>query len=425
MQDSTHTGTTFIENFVSMGLIQVANLVFPLITFPYLVRILGIERYGLITFAQSYIQYFLIITDYGFALSAARDISVHKDNQDKRSHILSAVLYTKLLLAGCCFLFLVLTLITVPRFHEARLVYILSFGVVIGDILFPTWFFQAVERMKYVTALNISIKSFFLIMVFIFVRTSEDYIYVPLFNSLGYLCVGLISMYLLKHTFHVTLSFPNFSLIRQQLTAGSYIFVSMLSINFCSTTNSFVLGFLVGNVAVGYYAGAEKIILAALALFYPLFQSTYPHIVRTMSENAREGLRKVRKLYFLTVPVSVTLFLVVFLFADRIVYLVLGSKYDASITVLRILSPLLLITTSSYVFANMTMLPLKKDKHFLGVYASGAVVNLVCLFVLLKVYVLGAPGAAICSLITQVYTACLMYYLLRRSGIRIYPSWAS
>ena len=215
------------ENFLSLSGLQAVNYLLPLITLPYLVRVLGPEKFGLIVFAQSFIEYFIILTDYGFNLSATREISIHRNNKEKVCEIFSSVMTVKFLLGTLSFIILALILIFIPKFRNDQLIYLFTFGMVLGNILFPVWFFQGMERMKYITILNIIAKGIFTVCIFIFIRKMADYPYVPLINSMGFLVAGGLSLRIVSKDFGIKFILPSFEAIKHQLKAVSYTHLTL------------------------------------------------------------------------------------------------------------------------------------------------------------------------------------------------------
>lgn len=408
-----------VENFSSLSLLQVANYILPLVTLPYLVRVLGPEKYGLIAFARAFIQYFIILESYGFDLSATREISINREDKDKVTEIFSSVIAIKITLMVISFLVLSSLVFTIPKLKNDWLIYFLTFGMVVGQTIFPVWFFQGMERMKYITFLNITAKLIFTISIFIFIRKTQHYIYVPLINSLGFLIVGALALWIVHKDFKIRFILPNFKSIKHQLKEGWHIFISKVSISLYTTSNTFILGLLTNNIIVGYYAAGEKIIRALIQLFEPLFQAAYPYISRIVTESRIRALNNLKKLFSLSFFVSFAIFIPVFIFSKNIVKIVLGNNFLESVIIIRIFSPLLIIIPAAYIMANLCLLPFKLDKYFSKIYILGGIINIVLLILLLGVFGLAGCGAALANLITETILTLMLYLVLRKHNIKI------
>ena len=186
---------TLIANFSYLSLLQMASYAFPFITMPYLARVIGVEGFGKIAFASALMLWFITIADWGFNYTATRDVAKNRDNKEKISEIFSNVFWARILLMFLSFILLSFCILLVPKFRENMAVIFLSFLMIPGHIMFPDWFFQAMERMKYITILNVLSKTLFTIAVFLFIKEKSDYILQPLFTSLGFMLSGVIAMY--------------------------------------------------------------------------------------------------------------------------------------------------------------------------------------------------------------------------------------
>lgn len=404
---------TVLDNFFSLSLLEVSNSVLPLITLPYLVRILGPEKYGLICFAQSFMVFFNILTDYGFSLSATREITIHRADRHRISEIFIAVMIAKMLLLTGSFLIMCLVVWCIPKFQINWPLYLSSFGVVVGQALFPVWFFQGMERMRYITFLNILAKLVFTIAVFIFVKTGHDYLYVPILSSAGFLLAGVLGIWMVFDNFKIQLIFPGFDIVKYHLKEGWHIFISMVSINLYTTNNSFVLGLFTNNTFVGYYSAAEKIIRGIRQMIMPITKAVYPYSCNLASQSKGRALHFTRKMLVVVGGMSFVVSLIVCIFANVIVSIVLGNKYQESGIVLRILAFLPFILVLSNIFGIQTMLAFNLKKVFSSIIVSAGAINLLILLALTYKY--NYIGTAISALTSELLVMSLMLgYLLKK-----------
>lgn len=323
---------TLTENFFSLAVLQGANYLLPLITLPYLVRVLGPEKYGLVMFAQAFLQYFVILTDYGFNLSATREISLHREDKQKVSEIFSAVFLIKFLLLLLSLGILLLVVFSFNKFEAEWKLYFVTFGIVMGNVLFPIWFFQGMERMKFVTVLNITAKLIFTVLIFVFIREVSDYILVPLFNGLGFFVAGLISLWLAFRRFGIRWRRVSLPVIVYHLKDSFHFFFSRVSLSLYTVTNTFVLGLFTNDILVGYYAAADKLIKAVESLTHPAVQSIYPYMSRT------RNIKLYKRVLSVVVAGSVLVSATIFIFGDAIANLILGSKFEYSHYILKLFS---------------------------------------------------------------------------------------
>jgi PST family polysaccharide transporter len=309
--------------------LQGANLILPLITFPYLVRVLGVEKFGLVAFALATVTYFEILTDYGFDLSATRQVSIHRDDREKLSSIFSAVLTIKGLLSLISLVLLSALVFSFPKFSDFFLIYFLTFGRVIGKILFPVWFFQGTERMRISTTLNILAKVIFTGAIFLFVKDTNDYLLVPVFNSSGFIVAGIIALIQIR-SFGVRFTFQPIAVLKEQLYDGWHIFLSRIYVNIYTTTNTFLLGVMTNNIIVGYYAIAAKIIEAIDSVFIPPNSALYPYMSKLYHDNKAKFYRLVDRMKLVYLAAAVLLCVTSLLLGKIFIEIVNGS-FDANI----------------------------------------------------------------------------------------------
>ena len=401
-----------LSNFVSLSVLQGANYLLPLITLPYLVRVLGADKFGLISFAQAFVQYFVIITDYGFNLSATREISINRDNLEKISEIFSSVMIIKtgllvitMAIMGSCVLFW-------GRFAQDWPVYWLTFGMVLGQVMFPAWFFQGMERMKYITFLNVLAKTIFTVAVFVFVKEQSDYLFVPALTSLGFIISGIASLVVIRRMFGIGFSLQRLTTLKYHLSRGWHIFASQLSISLFSNTNTVILGLFANNTMVGYYAAAEKVMRALAMLQVPVTGAIYPYMAQKIKTNSVAAMSELRKIIKFGSILYGVLLTFVFICADWIIRLLYSSSMDASVNLLRIIAFVPLTIFLNNIFGTQIMLNTNREKQFFKVLFSGGVIN-VCLASILSSFYMDV-GAAVALLLVEVYVMVGMFLYVHK-----------
>lgn len=318
------------ENSIAIALTQIVSYVIPLVSLPYLSRVLGVEKFGLVFWAQSLIMYFVLLTDYGFNFSAVREISINRDNKQKISDIFNAVMCVKFILIGICFFILTALILLVPKFRAEWLLFYLSFFLVIGYSIYPIWYFQGIEHMKYVTFLNIISKLTFLIFIFLFVKLPGDYLLVAILNSLGFIISGLIGIFCAVKRFDLKLERPKLSLVRYEFIHSFEFFLAKASETFYTNTNSFCLGLVANPMLVGYYVAAEKILQAIHGLTAPIGVSLYPYISKS------KNVSLYKKIFYPSLLLILLICITVYFIAPNLIEIFYGKDMLPAYKTLRI-----------------------------------------------------------------------------------------
>lgn len=334
---NTEDKKRLLLNFFSLSVLQAFTYVLPLFTLPYLVRVLGIEKFGLIMFAQSFIMFFNIFIDYGFNFSATREISINRNDKKKITEIFSSVMVIKFLSIVLTFIILSIIVFSFKKFSNDWGLYYLTFLWVVGQALFPVWYFQGLEEMKYITIVNISSKILFTITIFIFIQDETDYMLVPLLNGLGFLIGGLISLYIIFKKFNQPIEFKNLQ-IEKHLKSGFHVFLSISSSTILSAAPILLIGTFLDYTIAGYYSAFEKLVLAIKKFFYIINQTFFPRLSKIYIEDKQKYQQMWKKLSFFTIYSSVFLYIVLIFIAKFFIKYYLGENFLEQINIFYILS---------------------------------------------------------------------------------------
>lgn len=271
---------TLIQNFSYLSALQIFNMLLPLITYPYLIRVLGAEQYGLVIYAQVISAYFGILIDFGFRLSTTKDISIFRDDKSKLSEIISSVLTIKLILWIFSLGILFLMVYLIPGFKNEKLLFLFSFAICFNELLFPQWYFQGIEKMKYITIINLTARLIFLALIFIVVKSQSDYLFVPLLNGVGAFIGGLIGLYVIFVKDKLKFRMQPFKNLWFYLRQSSPLFGSYAIISVKDRFNVIFIGSSLGMKEVAIYDLAIKIMGLFMQPIEIVNSTVYPKIAK-------------------------------------------------------------------------------------------------------------------------------------------------
>lgn len=369
---------TVKSNFLSLSVLQILNMFLPLLILPFLVRKLGLENFGLLIFSQVFIAYFNLIIDYGFNISATREISTHKDDKEYVSKVFFSVFFIKIFLLLISTILITIIIFSFELFKENYLLHYISFSMIIGQMLFPVWYFQGIENMKMIAILNVIIKAIYTIMIFLFISSSEDLLYVAGFNSASFILVGIIAFFMAsKNLNFVSL---DYNYIKSFFKESTTIFVSNFFSSMYSISNSFLLGIFTNNTLVGIYGSFEKIITALKSLYFPLYQALFPYVSR------QEDKKAIIKKLFLPMGLSGFMMMIIFYsfseFFINLLYsneeLIKNINYFEYMTII----PLLASINMLFNFLYLNSMKMYKERMYTMIIAG--IINFVIVIILLS-----------------------------------------
>lgn len=409
------SGSKLRNNIVALFILQGANYILPLITLPYLLRVLGPENFGRVGFAQAFIAYFIVLTDYGFNLSATRTVAQIRSDKDLLSRFVSTVIVIKSVLMLFGFLAMLAIIWSVPEWREDWALYSLAYLSVLGGVLFPVWLFQGIEQMRYITILSISARVLVVIAIFTLVQQSSDYRLAATIQALSGVASGLLALMILPRLVSLHWVWPEMADIRHAVKDGWHLFVSNVAINLYTSSNIFFLGLLANPTVVGYFSAAEKLVKAIQGLVGPVSQAVYPLVAALKARSPESALDFIVKLLTFQSAATLAISIGLFLLAGPIVHLLFGTTYEPSIALLQWMAPLPFLIGISNVFGIHTMLNFDMKAWFSLIVSISGLLNILLIFLLVPS--LGAKGSAISVLLTETTVMALMAISLWRRGL--------
>ena len=414
---TTHYREKLLSNFAALGIIQGTNYLLPILVMPFVLKKIGADGFGEVAVAQGVMTYFMTIADYGFNLTATRDVSNNRNNRNIISKIFCAVLMTRLLVCILLFLILGVALFLVPYLHTYSLLYLLAFTSVIGQSILMNWLFQGIEQMKFITYLTLLARLIFVILVFVFIRTKADNIYFIFFTGVGNILAGAVSIIAAVRLLKLKIVMPSAGELKEELRKGWHITVANLAVSSYTNINILLLLLFTNDTAVGYYSIADKLIMAARQVLAVYFQAIYPQVCR-LAQNTRQEIIQFFKRYYLPFLGAIFLgCLVLFIFPQPIAGFFIKGHQSLTAEYLRIMAFVPLIICLNIPFYQL-LIARNEKKRLMKVFISVTVINVVLNMFLAKAY--GAIGTSLVVLITEfLITTALIYELAMMSGLRL------
>lgn len=383
-----------ISNYIYLLLIQGTNFILPLITFPYLVRILGLEKYGTVMIASSLVVFLNIMVDFGFNISATREVSIIRNDKEKLSKLFWNVITVKFLVLIFSFLFLLFLVSFIDKFKSEYLVYLFSFGIVLGQNIFPAWFFQGIERMKVITIINVSAKVIFTISLFIFIKSKSEYLYVPILNSMGFIIAGIVGFVIsLKY---VNFKKPSISIMKGFLNENKNLIASNFATSIYTSGNTFILGMIGGEIIAGVYSSMEKLVMATKTIYTPLYQAIFPWLATKPKEEIVAFINKLKNPILIS---GIIISSIIFIFAEPILNLVYNDPIiNSHAYIFKILGFIALAASLNMIYVSLCFPSLKLYKLRMIPMVLGGIINLILAILGASYYsILGVAIAAVFS----------------------------
>lgn len=253
----------------------------PLFLIPFLLNTIGVEKYGLVNFAIAFTFYFQVVNEFGFDLSNVRHVIKNRESSEGLGNVLSSIIQCKTLLITITSIAFCSIVYCYEDFREYWLLYLLSFIRLYGIIISPTWMFRSMEDLKYVTRIVLPIKTICMLPIFFVIKRPEDYNWVMFFYALESLSSGLTALYLCIKKYNLRLQIVSSKETFFYIKDSFPFFVSTFMTRIYQTSNTVVLGFCVGEYAVGIYSTAEKLHNAYASFLYPVISHVlYPYFSR-------------------------------------------------------------------------------------------------------------------------------------------------
>lgn len=404
------------KNFVYNIIWNISTYVVSLITFPYISRVLGAEAIGINEYVHQFVQYFILFSMLGVTGIGTREIAACKDDKDKRSVAFSSVLGLSALLTVAVLLIYFVCVFTIPAFIEYQRLFLIGSAQILFTTFQIEWLFRGIENFKYITFRNIAIRIAYVIALFIFIKSADDYVLYFILTTLVIVVNSVINLLYSRHFVNFVFDISLFKNTWKRLSKQFAILGANNIMNsFYSSFNVIYLGLVCTKTEVGYYSVSNKIMTICLGIISAFTIVMLPRMSSLAGDKDRVQFNKMLEKSFAVIfDACIPLCVMLLCYAPHIVRLLSGDGFAPAIIPLRIISPIIVINALAQVVVYQVEMPLHKDKAILTASIIGAVIGILLNLTIVKQNgVIGSAIVLCCSVLSSfLYN---LWYCLRNN----------
>lgn len=399
------------KNIFYSGILTTANYIFPLVTYPYVSRILGVNNIGTCNFVDSIINYFLIFSALGIGTVGIREIAKNKSDKEKLQKTFSQLFTINTITTSITVILLLIAMHTVPKLQESYELMWIGVLKLIFNYLLIEWLYKGLEDFKYVTNRTILVRCLYVLSVFIFVKNTEDLGVYYFLTSATVVVNAIINLLYARRVVQFKFCFSS---LKDYSKSVSILGVYNILTSMYTTFNVAYLGFVSSDTQVGYYTTSTKIHSLILMAFTAVTGVLMPRIASILAEKRyTEYSMLIKKSIYILLLFSIPCVTVLEIFAPEIIYLIAGTGYEGAITPLRIIAPLVLIIGVEQILITQSLVPMGKDRAILTNSIFGAFIGVLMNLTIVPKY--GAVGSSIVWVLSEITVMLCAIYFVSKS----------
>lgn len=400
-------------NIVMNIILNLSNLIFPLISFPYVTRILGVENLGKINFFNTIGSYSVMLAGIGISTYGIRACALRRNDRQELSRCVQELFFIKILSTSIIVICLIGSFMLIRQLREEPVLFCIECMYIIMYIFNLDWFFSGIEQYAYITKRAILVRTICILSLFIFVKTKGDYIIYACLTLLPSIISTVINLVYARNYITYKLFHKDSYNMKQHIHPSFTLFGAILAVSVYTSLDTIMLGFFCGDTEVGFYTVAVKVKTILLVFINSISTVLLPRLsyyVELKLESQYQSILKKSISVIVLLSLSLTTFFI--LEAEDSILILSGKEYLPAFRGMVILMPILLISGFSNIIGNQILLPHKLDHCFTKAVSAGALVDVVLNIFLIPA--LGFVGAAFATLIAEVTQALIQTFYARR-----------
>ncbi|TVP51362.1 MAG: flippase [Mongoliibacter sp.] len=406
-----------IQNFIFLVIIQASNILISLISMPLLIQSLGVDQFGLVNLALSVIILLNILVGFGYNLSGPREVAIQQGNKEQLSHLFSNIISSKILMAACASLLILIGVYVLDLFKEYQTILVFSCLLLFSEATLPLWFFQGMEKMKLISITNVFSKLLFLMGIVLFIHHPEQAKWVNFLLGGSGLAINLLLLLYVHYEMEIRFYKPRFAQVFHSLKENSLLFLSNLATHVSTNGGLIILSFFSVAATLGMFSLAERITMVLRMLPSLIIQAIYPNASKLYHDNLPHFFNFLKKTYLIALLLGIGLSMFTFFTAGFIVEILAKERLEEAILFLKILAFVPFLACLNIINVTMLLVTDQKDQLFKASWQ-------ICIYMLIAsvglTSQLGGIGLCIALLSTEVVIFLICTILIYKNNKVLY-----
>ena len=394
-------------NTIMLMIFNIAKILFPFITLPYLTRVLTTDTYGSVTYVKTVMTYMQILVDFGFVLSATKDIVKVRDNKEKMGYVIGDTMIARIILGVIGLIIIILLSYMLPILKNNVIYTILSYIVVFESIFLMDFLFRGIERMHIITIRFILMKTISTILTFILIKSDSDMMLIPILDIISSLIAVILVFWEIKKM-HIKMHFSKIKNAFKSIKESFVYFLSNVASTSFNALSTIIIGIYVGTTEVAYWGVCMQIVGSIQACYTPISDGIYPEMIKSKNVNL---INKIVKIF---IPVVVIGCVLAYFLAEPGFWILGGDEYLEAVPIFRLLIPALFFGFFAILYGWPTLGAIGKTKETTFTTVISIIVYIILLVILIVTNTFTLFNIAIARSITEFILFGTRYLFYRK-----------
>ena len=396
-----------VNNTIMLMIFNIAKIIFPFITLPYLTRVLTTNAYGTVAYVKTIMTYMQILVDFGFVLSATKDIVNYKNNKEKLEYVVGDTLLARIILGVIGLIIILILSFALPILRNNVLYTVLSYVVVFESVFLMDFLFRGLEKMHIITIRFILMKVISTVLTFVFIKNDSNLLWIPVLDIISsFIAIVLVFAEIKK--IDLKMKFSGIKNVMKSIKNSFVYFISNVASTSFNALSTIIIGIYVSPTEVAYWSICMQIIGTIQACYSPISDGIYPEMIRSKNINL---IKKILKIFL---PIITVGCIATFFLAKPVLMILGGKKYLPGVPILQMLIPNLFVGFLAIIYGWPTLGAIGKEKEATKTTIYAIMVHILLLVILILTKNFTLYTIAVVRVITEFVLFGTRYFYYRK-----------